>query len=271
MNKNNSASFKKTYGVGWPLQAKGFWAALVPDLPRHDAGDPGRDLFPGDLAQLSPGWVLTTPVLEGWVDPLLDRLRQLLAEGEGHHGPCQLLCWQLGDLLEEALQLRHLLGGRRLLPTRLVLRRAAGVRREAGRQVRHHESFPCPPLVGVAELEVGVDAPLAQREGGPAHNVLASVGRVPLKAVQSPPQIEVGSDPQVPLVEVDEDCNLSNQIGLEMSYLEPVEMEKPAEKRPRGQCEALLVEGLEHDHLVRVPRWELLPVAAPPPGDLILW
>jgi hypothetical protein len=55
-----------------------------------------------------------------------------------------------------------------------------------------------------------------------------------------------------------------------MSYPEPVEMEKPAEKRPCGQCEALLVEGLEHDHLVRVLRWEFLPVAAPPPGDLLL-
>ena len=43
-----------------------------------------------------------------------------------------------------------------------------------------------------------------------------------------------------------------------MSYLEPVEMEKPAEKRPRGQREALLVEGLEHDRLVRVLRWEFL-------------
>ena len=55
-----------------------------------------------------------------------------------------------------------------------------------------------------------------------------------------------------------------------MSYLEPVEMEKPAEKRPRGQREALLVEGLEHDCLVRVLRWEFLPVVASPPGDLFL-
>ena len=55
-----------------------------------------------------------------------------------------------------------------------------------------------------------------------------------------------------------------------MSYLEPVEMEKPAEKRSRGQCEALLVEGFEHDRLVRVLRQEFLPVAAPPPGYLLL-
>ena len=72
------------------------------------------------------------------------------------------------------------------------------------------------------------------------------------------------------LAEVYEDGNLSNGIGLEMSYLEPVEMEKPAEKCPRGQRKALLVEGLEHDRLVRVLRRELLPVAAPPPGDLLL-
>ena len=48
-------------------------------------------------------------------------------------------------------------------------------------------------------------------------------------------------------------------------------MEKPVEKCPREQREALLVEGLEHDRLVRVLRWELFPVAAPPPGDLLLW
>ena len=47
-------------------------------------------------------------------------------------------------------------------------------------------------------------------------------------------------------------------------------MEKPAEKRPRGQHEALLIEGLEHNRLVRVLRRELFPVAAPPPGDLLL-
>ena len=93
---------------------------------------------------------------------------------------------------------------------------------------------------------------------------------MPLEAVQSPPQVEVGSDPQVPLAEVNEDGDLGNRVGLEMSYLEPIEMEKPAEKLPRGQREALLVEGLEHDHLVRVLRREFLPVAAPPPGDLLL-
>ena len=55
-----------------------------------------------------------------------------------------------------------------------------------------------------------------------------------------------------------------------MSYLEPVEMEKPTEKHPCGQGKALLVEGLEHDRLVRVLRWEFLPIAAPPPRDLLL-
>jgi hypothetical protein len=47
-------------------------------------------------------------------------------------------------------------------------------------------------------------------------------------------------------------------------------MEKPAEKRPCGQRKALLVEGLEHNRLVHVLRREFLPVAAPPPGDLLL-
>ena len=55
-----------------------------------------------------------------------------------------------------------------------------------------------------------------------------------------------------------------------MSYLELVEVKKPAEEGPRGQREALLIEGLEHDRLVRDLRWELLPVAAPPLGDLLL-
>ena len=56
-----------------------------------------------------------------------------------------------------------------------------------------------------------------------------------------------------------------------MCYLEPVEVKKPAEEDPCGQHEALLVEGLEHDRLVRVLRRELLPIAAPSPGDLLLW
>ena len=47
-------------------------------------------------------------------------------------------------------------------------------------------------------------------------------------------------------------------------------MKKHAEEGPRGQREALLIEGLEHDRLVRVFRREFLPVAAPPPGDLLL-
>ena len=39
---------------------------------------------------------------------------------------------------------------------------------------------------------------MVQREGGPTHNVPANVGRVPLKAVQSPSQIEVGAIPKYP-------------------------------------------------------------------------
>ena len=65
---------------------------------------------------------------------------------------------------------------------------------------------------------------LAQQEGGPTHNVPANIGRVPLEVVQSPPQIEVGGDPQIPLTEVDEDGDLSNGVGHEMCYLKPVEV-----------------------------------------------
>ena len=98
--KEQLGRFKKTYSVGRPLQAVGFRAALVSDLPRHDAGDPVRDLLPGDLAILPPGWVPMTPVLEGRVDPLLDRLREPFAEGNGHRGPCQTVHRQVGDLLQ---------------------------------------------------------------------------------------------------------------------------------------------------------------------------
>src|SRR6185312_7076068 len=93
---------------------------------------------------------------------------------------------------------------------------------------------------------------------------------MPLEEVQSLPQVEVGSDPQVPLTEVDEDGDLGDRVGLEMCYLKQVEVEKPVEDGPRGQREALFIEGLEHNHLVRVLRWEFLPIAAPPPGDLLL-
>ena len=80
----------------------------------------------------------------------------------------------------------------------------------------------------------------------------------------------MGSDPQGPLAEVYEDGDISNGVGLEMSYLEPIEMKKLVEEGRRGQREALLIEGLEHDRLVLVLRREFLPIATPPPGDLLL-
>ena len=55
-----------------------------------------------------------------------------------------------------------------------------------------------------------------------------------------------------------------------MCYFQPVEVKEPAEEGPRGQREALLVEGLEHDRLVCALRREFLPVTARPPGDLLL-
>ena len=69
---------------------------------------------------------------------------------------------------------------------------------------------------------------------------------------------------------MNEDRNLGDQIWLEMSYLEPVEVKKPAEKCSRGQPEALLIERLEDHRLIGVLRREFLPIAAPPPGDLLL-
>ena len=55
-----------------------------------------------------------------------------------------------------------------------------------------------------------------------------------------------------------------------MCYLQPVEVKNPAEEGPRGQREALLVEGSEHDDLGPVLRREHLAVAALPPRDLFL-
>ena len=91
----------------------------------------------------------------------------------------------------------------------------------------------------------------------------------PLRRYKARHRLKWGRSPSI-LAEVYKDGNLSNGVGLEMSYFEPVEMKKPTEKGPRGQCEALLIEGIEHDHLVRVLRREFFPIAAPPPGDLLL-
>jgi len=112
---------RNTYSVGRPLQAEGFRAALVSDLPCHDAGDPVQCLQPGDLAVLPRGWVSTTPVLVAGVDSLLKWLRQPLAEGEGHHGPYQILSCQLGNLREETIHLDNLLYGQHLLPACVVI------------------------------------------------------------------------------------------------------------------------------------------------------
>jgi len=79
-----------------------------------------------------------------------------------------------------------------------------------------------------------------------------------------------GAIPKIPLAEVDEDRELSNGVGLMMCYFQPVEVKEPAEEGPRGQREALLVEGPKHDCLGRVLHRELLPEAALPPGDLLL-
>jgi hypothetical protein len=55
---------------------------------------------------------------------------------------------------------------------------------------------------------------------------------------------------------------LRDRVQLEMSYLKPVEEKEPVEEGPRGQREALLVEGPEDDRLRSVLRRELVPEAA---------
>ena len=92
----------------------------------------GRSFFPGELSVLPPSWVLVTPVLESGVHPILNRLHQPLTVGQGHHGACQPLGRQAGDLVEEAIHLDHLLLSRQLLPARALLRCAAGTSGQTG-------------------------------------------------------------------------------------------------------------------------------------------
>ena len=64
---------------------------------------------------LPPGRVLMIPVIKAGVHPVLNRLHQLLAKGQGHHGACQPLGRQVGDLAEKEVHLDHLLLGARLV------------------------------------------------------------------------------------------------------------------------------------------------------------
>jgi len=86
------------------------------------------------------------------------------------------------------------------------------------------QTSPAPTPCWCRGARSRVETPLAQREGSPTHHVPRNIGQVPLKAVQSPPQIEVGDDPQISLTEVDEDGNLSNGVGQEMCYLKPIDV-----------------------------------------------
>ena len=111
------------------------WAPFVADCPLHHAGDPVRSFYPGDLSVLPPGWVLATPVLEAGVHPVLNRLHQPLTEGQGHHGACQPLDRQAGNLVEEEVHLDHLLLGQQFLLARMRLWCAAGAGGQTGSRV----------------------------------------------------------------------------------------------------------------------------------------
>jgi uncharacterized membrane protein len=76
---------------------------------------------------------------------------------------------------------------------------------------------------------------------------MVAFGRVPLEAVQRPPEIEVGSNPQEAFAQMDKNSDLRNGVQLEICYLKPVEMKKTSKECPDGQTEALLVERPE-DH-----------------------
>jgi len=142
-------------------------APSVPDLPLHHAGDPVRSIILGNLAVLSPGRVLATPVLEAEVHPVLNRLHQLLTEGQGHHGSYQPLGRQAGDLVKEERHLIHFLLGRQLLPARAVLWRAAvraGIQ-GAGFDTTNHSLFH--PLLLSRSSKAGYDRPWCSEKAAP--------------------------------------------------------------------------------------------------------
>ena len=101
-----------------------------------------------------------TPVLVGRVDPLLYRLREPLAEGQGYHSP-----YQLGNLREEALHLDHLLGGGWLLPARLVFWHTIGGRLGAGFETTNQ--FRAQPLLVLRSSKSGHMLPWCREKGAP--------------------------------------------------------------------------------------------------------
>ena len=139
---------KKTYGSSRPLQAMCLQAPSVANRPLHHAGDPIRNFIPGNLAVLPPGRVLATPVLKAGVHPILNQLHQPLAKGQGHHGACQPLGRQVGDLAEKKVHLDHLLLGARLV--------WAG-KQGAGFDTTNHSL--CHPLLLSRSSRAGYDRP----------------------------------------------------------------------------------------------------------------
>jgi hypothetical protein len=79
------------------LEAVRLRAALVADFPTHDASDSAQRLPTGDLAVPYSGRIVMTRVLVSQVDPVLDRLGQLVGERQGHDVPGQLVSLEPGQ------------------------------------------------------------------------------------------------------------------------------------------------------------------------------
>jgi hypothetical protein len=67
----------------------------VADPPAEDALRPSRHLHLGDIALHDPGGVRLSPILEGWVGPILDGLDEAAADAYGHYATDQPLRLQL--------------------------------------------------------------------------------------------------------------------------------------------------------------------------------
>jgi len=78
------------------------------------------------------------------------------------------------------------------------------------------------------------------------------------------PQIPVGSDPRIPLVDGDEDGRLRNGIGAKVVKLHTVVVRERPHELVRRQTEASLVENDEAHHVaITWPRLRLAPRSDP--------
>ena len=107
------------------------------------------NLLLGNDAALLPAAVVVTLEVEAGVDPLLDGLGQPLAEGDGNSSHRELVLLQLGQVLQQLVDLVHLAGVRLVIPLNLVKWWESALCWEAGRRVLDDKPLGLPALVGI--------------------------------------------------------------------------------------------------------------------------